>query len=131
MTVSKTRITKYLAFSCKDYLIQMIIEFMRAVNNSNNIYLKVCFKNVKEMPSTKNTSLEKYISFVYTSLYRVVLRGYIQNIFVEESVYTYCVTWSLLSIAIANTYRYIEPIVDSPDSIRRRCIQKISGFNSK
>ncbi len=38
------------------------------------------------MQTTQNTSLENHISYEYTSFDRVVLRGYIQNLFIEGSV---------------------------------------------
>ena len=38
------------------------------------------------MQTTQDTSLAKHISFEYTSFDRVVLRGYIQGLFVEGSV---------------------------------------------
>jgi len=38
------------------------------------------------MRTTQNTSLEDHISYEYTSFDRVVLRGYIQNLFIEGSV---------------------------------------------
>lgn len=38
------------------------------------------------MHTTQNTALAKHISYEYTSFDRVVLRGYIQSLFVEGSV---------------------------------------------
>ena len=38
------------------------------------------------MQTTHNTTLENHISYEYTSFDRIVLRGYIQNLFVEGSV---------------------------------------------
>ena len=38
------------------------------------------------MQTTHGTSLEQHLSYEYTSFDRVVLRGYIQNLFVEGSV---------------------------------------------
>jgi hypothetical protein len=38
------------------------------------------------MQTVQDTSLQKHISFEYTSFDRVVLRGYIQRLFVEGSV---------------------------------------------
>ncbi|MDY6801545.1 MAG: hypothetical protein SVU94_10025, partial [Bacteroidota bacterium] len=40
------------------------------------------------MQTTQDNTLEKHISFEYTSFDRVVLRGYIQRLFVEGSVIT-------------------------------------------
>ena len=38
------------------------------------------------MQTIQDSSLQEHISFEYTSFDRVVLRGYIQNLFVEGSV---------------------------------------------
>jgi cyclophilin family peptidyl-prolyl cis-trans isomerase len=38
------------------------------------------------MQTTQSTSLSKHLAYEYTSFDRVVLRGYIQGLFVEGSV---------------------------------------------